>query len=77
MLIQPVAAHTGLHNGLVLPDYSVIELKASDEHEAVLSVDGFTDTFLHSEDRVTIKRSPYVTRFLRTHALTTFYWRLL
>lgn len=73
MLIQPVAAHTGLSNGLILPDYSTIELRASDNHEAVLSVDGFTDTFLHEYDKVTIKKSPYVTRFLRAHAPSTFY----
>lgn len=73
MLIQPVAAHTGLSNGLILPDYSIIELKTSDSHEPVLSVDGFTDTLLHAYDTVTIKRSPYVTRFLRAHAPSTFY----
>ena len=68
MLIQPVAAHTGLRSGLILPDYTEIELQASDKHEALLSVDGFTDTLLHGEDRVSIRRSPYTTRFLRRHA---------
>ena len=73
MLIQPVAAHTGLRSGLILPDYTELELQASDKHEALLSVDGFTDTMLHGDDRVSIRRSRYVTRFLRRHAPTAFY----
>ena len=73
MLIQPVAAHTGLRSGLILPDYAHIELRASNDHQAVLSVDGFTDTRLAPDDIVAIRRSPYVTRFLRRHAPTTFY----
>lgn len=73
MLIQPVAAHTGLRSGLILPDYAHIELRASNDHQAVLSVDGFTDTHLAPQDVVAIRRSPYVTRFLRRHAPTTFY----
>ena len=73
MLIQPVAAHTGLRSGLILPDYTELELQASDKHEALLSVDGFTDTLLHGDDRVSIRRSQHVTRFLRRHAPTAFY----
>ena len=73
MLIQPVAAHTGLRSGLILPDSTELELQASDKHEALLSVDGFRDTMLHGEDRVSIRRSAYVTRFLRRHAPTAFY----
>ena len=73
MLIQPVAAHTGLRSGLILPDYAHIELRASNDHQAVLSVDGFTDTRLAPDDIVAIRRSPYVTRFLRRHAPATFY----
>ena len=73
MLIQPVAAHTGLRSGLILPDYAHIELRASNDHQAVLSVDGFTDTHLAPQDVVSIRRSPYVTRFLRRHAPATFY----
>ena len=73
MLIQPVAAHTGLSNGLILPEGSVLELKAGGRHEAALSVDGFSDTRLNMNDRVTIRKSPYVARFLRAHAPGTFY----
>ena len=73
MLIQPVAAHTGLRSGLILPDNTMLELQTSEEYEAMLSVDGFSDTLLHGDDRVTIRKSEYVTRFLRRHAPTAFY----
>lgn len=76
ILIQPVAAHTGLRSGLILPDNTSLELQASDKHEALLSVDGFTDTLLHGDDRVFIQKSAFVTRFLRRHASTAFYTAL-
>lgn len=76
MLIHPVAAHTGLRHGLVLSENSVIEMKPSEDHEAVLSVDGFPDTALHASASVIIKKSPYVATFLRAHPPNTFYYAL-
>ena len=76
MLIHPVAAHTGLRHGLVLSETSIIEMKPSEDHEAVLSVDGFPDTALHANASVVIKKSPYVARFLRAHPPNTFYYAL-
>ena len=73
MLLQPVAAHTGLRDGLILPENSVIELKARSGHQAMLSVDGFLDTDISTDDKVTITRSPHVARFLRAHPPSTFY----
>jgi NAD+ kinase len=73
ILIHPVAAHTGLRTGLVLPAESVLEINASDEHNPVLSVDGFPDMQLHAKDTVTVKCSQYVARFLRAHPPNTFY----
>lgn len=75
-LIQPVAAHTGLRTGLVLPEDSVIELKPSEGEDAQLSVDGFPDTTVGANDTVTITKSPYTARFLRSHPATTFYTSL-
>ena len=73
ILLQPVAAHTGLRNGVILPHQARLQLHASDDHEATLSVDGFSDRTLHKEDYVSVRRSPYVTRFLRRHMPSTFY----
>ena len=76
MLLQPVAAHIGLRDALVLPEDSVVELRASDAHHIVLSVDGFMDTDLDARDTVTVKRSPHVARFLRGQPPGAFYGSL-
>ena len=73
MLVQSVAAHTGLRDGLILPEESVVELKAATGYQAMLSVDGFLDTTLNERDRVTIRRSPHVARFLRANPPSAFY----
>ena len=77
MLVQPVAAHTGLRDALVLPEDSVVALKASDSREARLSVDGFSDLILGAGDKVTVRRSPHVALFMRAHAPSTFYTALM
>ena len=77
MLVQPVAAHTGLREGLVLPEDSVIELRAGDGRRAMLSVDGFQDARLDPDDKVSIRRSPYVARFLRANPPGSFYTSLM
>ena len=73
MLVQPVAVHVGLRDGLILPDYSVIELKPRRGHQAVVTVDGYHDTALDADDKVTIVRSPHVARFLHADPPGNFY----
>ena len=77
MLVQPVAAHTGLRDALVLPEESVVGLEAGDSHEATLTVDGFSDMVLGPGDKVTVKSSPHVALFIRAHAPSTFYTALM
>lgn len=76
LIMQPVAAHTGLRDGLVLPDTSVIELSASDGYHASLSVDGLDDLELAPGTRVTVARSDYEALFLRSEPPTSFYTEL-
>ena len=73
LIMQPVAAHTGLRDGLVLPDTSIIELSASDSHHASLSVDGMDDLELEPGATVTVDRSPHEALFLRSEPPTSFY----
>ena len=73
MMVHPVAAHTGLREGLILPEESVVELKATEGHRAMLSVDGFQNLALDADDKVTIEASPYVARFLRAKPASAFY----
>ncbi len=73
ILVQPVAPHTGLRTGLLLPGESVIELSAGSEHQAILSVDGSLDMPLSPHDKVVVRRSQHVARFLRMHPSAGFY----
>ena len=73
ILIQPVAVHTGLRDGLILHGDSVVELVPSDSEQAILVVDGFEDVDLVEGDRVCIERSSHVTRFLRARPSSSFY----
>jgi NAD+ kinase len=77
MLVQPVAAHTGMRDGLILPGDSIIELRASGGHQPMLSVDGSLDMPLDTRERVTVQRSPYLARFLRADAASMFYSTLV
>ena len=76
MMLQPVAAHTGLRDGLVLPHDTEVALSATDGKHASLSVDGMDDVELDPDSRVTIRRSPYEAVFLRAQPRTSFYTSL-
>ena len=76
MMLQPVAPHTGLRDGLALPRDTVVSLAATDGKHASLSVDGMEDVELEPDFRVTVRRSPYVARFLRSKPTTAFYTQL-
>jgi len=73
LVVQPVAAHTGLRDGLVLPEDSVIELSASDGKPASVSIDGLDDRLLGPGSSVTVARSPYEALFLRAEPAEAFY----
>ena len=76
MMLQPVAAHTGLRDGLVLPHDTAVVLSATDGKQASLSVDGMEEIDLDVDFRVTIRRSPFEARFLRSKPRTAFYTEL-
>lgn len=77
ILIQPLAAHLSSSAPLILPPDTEVELEVSTTHEAVLSVDGQVEIPLDSGDVVKVKRSPLVTRMLRTQRPATFYGTLM
>ena len=76
MLIQPVAAHTGLRDGLVVPDDSVVELRPANPSGATVIPDGFVDAKIGSQDSVRVTRSPHTARFLRANPPSAFYTTL-
>ncbi|MCH2309474.1 MAG: NAD(+)/NADH kinase [SAR202 cluster bacterium] len=73
MLLQPVAAHTGLRDGLILDPKTIIELKPSLDYEASISADGFEDTILNPGEKVLVTKSPNSALFLRAHQPDFFY----
>ena len=73
LLIQPLAAHISLQTGLVVPDDSTVELVVADGGEAMISVDNLTNTTLGSDEKVVIKKSPYIASFLRADPPSAFY----
>ena len=76
MMLQPVAAHTGLRDGLVLPYDTEVVLSAARGARALLSVDGMEDVELGPSFKVSISRSPYEALFLRSKPETAFYREL-
>ena len=76
MMLQPVAAHTGLRDGLVLPPDTEVGLTASDGERASLSVDGMEDVELEPDYIVSVRRSPREALFLRAQPRTAFYTEL-
>ena len=76
MMLQPVAAHTGLRDGLVLPYDTEVVLSVERGARALLSVDGMEDVELGADFKVSISRSPYEALFLRSKPRTAFYREL-
>ena len=76
MLVQPVAPHMGLREGLIFPENSVIELRARGGVRPTLSVDGSQETDLAPDERVIVRRGPHVAKFLRGQDPVAFYTAL-
>ena len=73
ILLQPVAAHTGLKTGLVLPPHSVVDISLSDVENVLVSADGLSTRTLDSYDLVRVSRSQYIAKFLRSNPDGDFY----
>lgn len=77
MVLAPVSAHLALSNALVLSPDAIVQLTIQTDHQAVLSLDGQRDLELEDGDRVEVRRSPYVARFLRANPSQDFYRTLM
>ena len=73
MMLQPVAPHTGLRDGLVLPHDTRIAISVGADKQASLSVDGLEDVEMLPGFQVNISRSPHQALFLRSKPRTAFY----
>jgi NAD+ kinase len=73
IVLQPISCHLGLSHALVLPPQSIVDLKVARREKVVLSIDGQVELPLSDGQRVRIKRSPHIARFLRIHEPNYFY----
>lgn len=72
-LLVPITPHLSLSSTLVLPSETMVKLKISNIHKAMLSIDGHISLPLAGGDTITIKHSPVKTRFLRVSPKNSFY----
>jgi len=77
ILLQPIAAHLSLGTALVLPSEATVELEVRTTHQATLSIDGQIEVPLSDGAVVRVKRSPHITRLMRTQRSTFFYETLM
>ncbi len=73
IIIQPVASHLCMSSCLVIPAEASIELILKGPYQAILSIDGYLQFDLSPGDRVSIKKSPHLARFLRGHPKSNYY----
>jgi len=76
-VLTPVAPHATLGNAMVLEPDSVVELTVYSDHGASFSVDGQVDVLMEDGETVTVRRSPYSARFLRSGKGDHFYANLI
>jgi len=77
ILLQPIAAHLSLGTALVLPSEATVELEVRTTHQATLSIDGQIEVPLSDGAVVRVRRSPHITRLMRTQRSTLFYETLM
>ncbi len=75
-LMLPLLPHLSSAYTMVLPSTSVVKLRLSTTHRAILSIDGHINLPMSTGDTVTIKHSPTRARFLRIHSETSFFGSL-
>jgi NAD+ kinase len=72
-VITPIAPHLNLDRSLILPPEATIRLQIYTDQDGVFSADGQINREIKNGARVTVERSPYVTKFLRRTPPTHFY----
>jgi NAD+ kinase len=73
VVLQPVSAHFSFSESLILSPLTVVELKVSSGHEAVISIDGQVEKDLSAGDTVRVSASSKLARFLRLKPQSNFY----
>jgi NAD+ kinase len=77
ILLIAIAPHLSVDRAIVLPQGSTVEVTAHSDHEAILSADGQYEVPLQDGDRVRVRISEFVTRFVRLRPRNYFYASLI
>ncbi|MBI3979318.1 MAG: NAD(+)/NADH kinase [Chloroflexi bacterium] len=72
-LLSPIAPYLSLSRSVELPGDAEVTLDVRTDHQASLSIDGQLDLALRNNDRVVVRQSPHVTRFLRLGSRSYFF----
>jgi NAD+ kinase len=76
LLFMPIAPHPCRCPPLILPPGAVISLEVHTDHQAVVSLDGQSETSIRSGEVVEVRRSQHRARLLRTGPAGLFYRRV-
>lgn len=77
ILLIAIAPHLSLDRAIVLAQGATVEVVVRTEHQAVLTADGHVEMALHDGDRVCVRMSEHLTRFVRVQPTTYFYKSLM
>ena len=72
-LLVPIAPHLSSSYPMVLPEKAELKLRLNTYNPVSMSVDGHVNLSLSSKDNITIRRSPYMVKFLRIRPRESFY----
>jgi len=76
ILLVPVAPHLSVDRAIVLSEGSSVSITVHMDHQAVLSVDGQIPVELVDEDRIDIRASDHIVKFVRFQDPGYFYRNL-
>jgi NAD+ kinase len=77
ILLIPIAPHLSMERAIVLDQGSAVDMRIVTDHQAILTVDGQFEFALLDGDRVTVKASSHVARFVRLQPPSYFYRTLM
>lgn len=77
ILLIPIAPHLSMERAIVLDQGATVDMRIVTDHQAILTVDGQFEFTLLDGDRVTVKASSHVARFVRLQPPSYFYRTLM
>jgi len=72
-ILLPILPHLSSTYPMVLPYASIVKLRITTAHQAILSIDGHIHLPVNNDAMVTVKHSARTARFLRIGPETSFY----